>query len=66
MSSRATADVLKLLADIKTLWDREGFGSDPSVSDPLYERLGEAIAALTEFELLARSLARLPELRTKR
>ena len=32
-----------LLDDIKTIWDREGFGSDESESEPLYARLVAAI-----------------------
>lgn len=35
-----------ILEDIKALWDREGFGSDESVSEPLYARLNAAIALL--------------------
>jgi hypothetical protein len=32
-----------LLRDIKALWDREGFGDDHAVSDPLYSRLVAAL-----------------------
>jgi hypothetical protein len=39
--------MLRLLTRIKAVWDREGFGSNPNVSDPLYERLASAIDELT-------------------
>jgi hypothetical protein len=42
--------VLRLLVDIKRIWDREGFGTNPRESDPLYERLKQAIAELSDEE----------------
>lgn len=45
-TSKSTAsDIHTLLRDIKTLWDREGFGADESESEPLYARLCQAIKA---------------------
>jgi len=38
--------VLTLLWDIKQVWDREGFGSDDAVSEPLKTRLESAIAQM--------------------
>jgi hypothetical protein len=35
-----------VLEDIKALWDKEGFGSDESVSEQLYARLNAAIRIL--------------------
>ena len=38
--------ILRLLTDINDLWNREGFGSDENVSEPLKTRLEKAIREL--------------------
>lgn len=39
--------VLNLLVDINDRWDREGFGTDDAVGEPLKKRLEEAIKQLS-------------------
>jgi hypothetical protein len=38
--------ILRLLTDINELWNREGFGSDDTVSEPLKARLEKAVREL--------------------
>jgi hypothetical protein len=45
--------VLGLLRDIKSLWDREGFGTDKDQSERLYERLTRALEDLEDAMRLA-------------
>ena len=43
--------VLRLLVDIKRLWDAEGFGSNDQISEPLYNRLNSAIGQISGSEV---------------
>lgn len=38
--------ILRLLVDIKVLWDEHGLGDDDAVSEPLHNRLNAAIKEL--------------------
>ncbi len=42
--------ILRLLENIKLVWDEQGFGDDDAVSEPIYNELTRAIESLRDIE----------------
>ncbi len=42
--------ILRLLENIKLVWDEQGFGDDDAVSEPIYDELTKAIEGLRDID----------------